>query len=896
MEWRRSILRTLECKIYSRLRHNLDADFDVKMAVTRDGRVWAGSSEGVSVLEGDRFRGAWNGGASATSHQRYVASMAEWRGDTMAVGTFDGLVLFSLRDGGYRRILEGTTSTQVRVDGRSRLWLGTWARGYFIFDSSGQGYKTAAPEKPVAGKTMNIVTGFAETKGRYWVGTPEGVYQVNDAGPSFSKVSDEAVSGITADNDQYVWVAGMAVVRYSTGQSDFSSFPAGIRGYVTGLQGVRYDGQPAVAIHTWYVPGGLVVTNPEGTKTYYRRIASGDAANVAGFAEDSQGRIWLSTFAGIEILDRHFRRIGGKAGGEGWEGEGRRGDSLFKGPDQLVTVRTDGILIHRDTAWIAYYRRGLSLYDMRFHRLRTFSKNDGSGLIDDLYNKLFADREGRVWLGGDNRLYEYDTKASRFKAFNLNSDGSPCSVNDIAQLPGGDLMVATASGLYRFNPATGLATRVRSPLLRDNVIESIAVDAVGDVWFVNREHLIYYQMSTGHFTSFGSEDGMDIHDDLNFLGTPDGEHFYLNGHDKIFTFNRGNPHPLAGPMPVYFHSVQVNDSTLSRSSMLSPLELDHTQDRITVEFGAVNYIKPEQNIYSYMLTDVDDKWVYSNRNYASYANLSPGKYVLNLRAQNYAGVWSGIISLPVTIRPPYWATWWFRALSGVFILATIFFSVRYVVQRNLQERILNLQREQAVEKERNRIARDMHDDLGSGLTKIAILSEVTKAQLAVPGAAVNNLDVISNASRELVDSLQDIVWVLNPRNDSLASLCLYIREYASGFFEPAGIVCTVDCGPIERNIPLSEEKRRNIFFSVKESCNNVLKYAECSAVAIRVQIDENSLVIDVSDNGKGFDTGQVGLLSNGLRNMRNRMEQIGAGFGVDSSLGKGTRIRLEVPV
>lgn len=875
--------RTMECTIFSKLRGNLESDVDMKVMVSADGRVWAGGSEGISVLDGARFRMVWGGAAQVEgrANQQYVASMAEWRKDTMAVATLDGLVLYNFRNGGFRRLFTGTTFTQTRVDGRSRLWVGTWARGYFVFDSAGRGYQTRELEKTVADRTLNIVVGFAETAGRYWVATEVGVYQVTDSGQISFQVNTADATGIAADNDQYVWVGGMEVKRFFAGQSDFSGFPVVVKGFLTGIQAVTYDGLPAVAFHTWYVPGGLIVTNPEGTKTYYRRTAAKDAANVAGLATDSRGRIWLSTFAGIEILDRHFRRIS---------------DSLFTGPDRLVTVRTDGLMIHRDTAWIAYYRRGLSLYDMQFHRLRSFTKDDGSGLVDDLINRLFDDHEGRVWLGGDYRLYVFDAAAGRFKAYNLNPDGSPFRVNDIAQLPGGDLMLATAAGLFRFNPATGVGSRVRSPLLRDNMIESVAVDAEGDVWFVNREHLIYYQVSTGHFTLFGSEDGIDAHDDLNYLGTLDGEHFYLNGNNHIFTFDRLSRHPGAKPMPIYFHSMQVNDSSLPRSALLSPLKLNHTQDRITVEFGAINYIKPEQNLYSYMLTNVDDKWVYSNRGYASYANLSPGTYVLKLRVQNYAGVWSEMISLPLTIRPPYWATWWFRVLSVMVILTAIFFSIRYVVQRNLRERILRLQQEQAVEKERNRIARDMHDDLGSGLTKIAILSEVTKAQLAMPGAAVTNLNVISNASRELVDSLQDIVWVLNPHNDSLASLCLYIREYASGFFEPAGITCTVDCGPVEHNIPLSEEKRRNIFLTVKESCNNVLKYADCSAVAIRVWIRQENLVIEISDNGKGFDPAEVGLLSNGLRNMRTRMEQIGAGFGVESKRGNGTRIRLEVPV
>ncbi|HUB59683.1 MAG TPA: triple tyrosine motif-containing protein, partial [Puia sp.] len=866
-----------------------------KVLATKDGRVWVGSSAGMSVLEGGRMRPVWQSERDADPHTRYVTSMTAWKQDTIALGTLGGLVLYNTRDGGFRRLFDTgglpITITRLHVDTRGRLWLGTWSHGCIVMDSCGRICESLKPERPSAGKTVNIVTGFAETgsKGatRLWVGTENGIYEVADGKvtTTIPMASGEVVTSLTADNDQYVWAGGNTIYRFFAGRSDFGVFASPITGFVTGIQPVKFNHQPAIAFLTWYVPGGLTVTNPEGTRILYKRTCTdkSDAANVAGLATDSLGRIWLSTLGGMEILDGHFQPL-------------RHGDSCFKGPDRLVTERTDGVLIHHDTAWIAYYRRGLSLYDMHFHLLHTFAKDDGSGLVDDLVNRIFADHEGRVWLGGDNRLYGYDAAAERFRAYNGNPDGSPFHVSDIAQLPGGDLVLATTTGLFRFNPSTGACSRVRSPLLRDNVVEAAAVDAGGDIWFINRENLIYYQVRTGHFTLFGSEDGMDIRDNLNFLRSPDGEHFYLNGNNHTFTFNRSSRRSSVSPMPLYFHSIQVNDSALPRSAALSTLQLDHAHNRITLEFGAINYIKPEQTLYGYMLTGVDNKWVYSNRNYASYANLSPGSYVFKLRAQNYAGIWSDAISLPVTILPPYWATWWFRALSMVLIGAVVFFSVRYVAQRNLRERILRLQQEQAVEKERNRIARDMHDDLGSGLTKIAILSEVTKAQLAAPGAAVTNLDVISNTSRELVDNLQDIVWVLNPRNDSLSSLLMYIKDYAAGFFEPAGIVCSVDCDQVEGNIPLSEEKRRNIFLSVKESCNNVLKYAGCTEVSIRVRIGPASVVIEITDNGAGFDPGQVGQFSNGLRNMRNRMEQIGSRFRVISAVGEGTKVRMEVMI
>src|SRR5438477_3969833 len=160
------------------------------------------------------------------------------------------------------------------------------------------------------------------------------------------------------------------------------------------------------------------------------------------------------------------------------------------------------------------------------------------------------------------------------------------------------------------------------------------------------------------------------------------------------------------------------------------------------------------------------------------------------------------------------------ALFTVFALV-----VRYISQRNLKEKLLRLEKEQAVEKERNRISRDMHDDLGSGLTKIAILSEVVKKQIHEPEKARQQLENISESSRELVDNLQDIIWVLNPQNDTLESLAAYIREYGLKFFEPFETDLQFDYPAVFTRVKLSEETRRNLFLVIKETFNNIAKHA-----------------------------------------------------------------------
>lgn len=196
--------------------------------------------------------------------------------------------------------------------------------------------------------------------------------------------------------------------------------------------------------------------------------------------------------------------------------------------------------------------------------------------------------------------------------------------------------------------------------------------------------------------------------------------------------------------------------------------------------------------------------------------------------------------------------------------------------------------------ERNRIARDMHDDLGSGLTKIAILSEVAKRQLLQPEKAKIHLENISISSRELVDNLQDIIWVLNPANDTLESLAAYIREYALKFFEPFETDVIFNYPDEIPDIKLTEEQRRNLFLVLKESFNNIAKHAWCNKVTLHLIKKENAFSFIIEDDGKGFNINDTRQFGNGLQNTKNRMLQIDGEYEIKSAPGKGTSTSLSI--
>lgn len=301
--------------------------------------------------------------------------------------------------------------------------------------------------------------------------------------------------------------------------------------------------------------------------------------------------------------------------------------------------------------------------------------------------------------------------------------------------------------------------------------------------------------------------------------------------------------------------------------------------------------------YRFNLTNENKNWYQlSADNRFSINNLSPGNYTLTATVKYPGRIYADqTITTSFTILSPIWKRRWFIAacilLSGLLIAAI----VRNYYRRKLTAQKTEADKRQAVERERNRISRDMHDDLGSGLTKIAILSEVAKKQLPDPAKAREQLEKISLSSRELVDNLQDIIWVLNPKNDTLESLAAYIREFTLKYFESLSVKADFEYPEEFSAKKISEEKRRNVYLTVKETIHNIAKHAWCNNVRITISETAESFTITIQDDGKGFDADTIRPFANGLKNMQARIGQSGGQYSIVSEPGRGSVTTIHMP-
>jgi signal transduction histidine kinase len=323
-------------------------------------------------------------------------------------------------------------------------------------------------------------------------------------------------------------------------------------------------------------------------------------------------------------------------------------------------------------------------------------------------------------------------------------------------------------------------------------------------------------------------------------------------------------------------------------------QLAPNQNRIQVDFTSPGERSGARLQYQYRLEGISDDWsLPGHLRSVDFANLAPGHYHFQVRAMGAEGAVSAPpAELRFTILAPVWRRGWFLALASGSLAALMWLVYRYRLHHLLE-----------VERIRTRIAADLHDDIGASLSRIAILSEVVKLQAQGDQPETSRfLTEIAESSRDLVDSMAEIVWSIDPRRDDLKSLLARVGQFASGALEARSIRWTLDLPQDSGRIKLSPEQRRGMFLVLKEAVNNAVKHSGCRALAVRVRLEDHKLLAEVHDDGHGLpeaapdrgSSSSSGFRGRGLVNMRARAKEIGGRLDITTG-PSGTTIRLELP-
>lgn len=351
------------------------------------------------------------------------------------------------------------------------------------------------------------------------------------------------------------------------------------------------------------------------------------------------------------------------------------------------------------------------------------------------------------------------------------------------------------------------------------------------------------------------------------------------------------------PPPVIIKGLIANEVEVPLPAIgpSPPLRLQAGTRRLEFRYNALSYAAPRRVRFEYRLLGMDEAWVDAGSDRTvRYGRVPPGEYVFQVRGSNNDGVWNYEgASLAFYLVPYFHQTFLFRFILGLFsaiLIATVAYSL---ARSRHQRRLARVRQREALELERGRIARDMHDEVGAKLTRIAILSRLAEGRQTADEKLGDLLDKITRTARESVKRFDEIVWAVNPHNDTLGNFADYLANYAVAYFDQTGIRCTLSIPAILPDTPLSSSVRHNLVRACEEAMGNALRHAEATQVAVSIAVDSAGLVIRVSDNGKGFSGDTDGPGADGLRNMTKRLTDIGGACIIDGT-SSGTSVRMHI--
>ncbi len=526
----------------------------------------------------------------------------------------------------------------------------------------------------------------------------------------------------------------------------------------------------------------------------------------------------------------------------------------------------------------------------------------------DYLQAIHRDKNGILWLGTLEGLYRFDPVRESWKLYkNIAGDLNSLNNNLIFSIcpdplqPDKYFWIGTkGGGLNLFDKASATFKHyTEKDGLSNDVVYGILADAGGNLWLSTNKGLSQFDIKQKQFKNYNVNDGLqgNEYNRNAFCKTARG-YLYFGG---ITGFNYFDPSRLTGSNYVPFvwitgisvlnKRLQFNDpdAILTKPAYLTDsIELNYAQNMISFEFAATDFSAFHNNRFQYQLAGFDKNWIEAGlNNTATYTNLDPGTYELRVKGSNSNAIWNEEPTrLTITILPPWYMTWWFR-ISMLLLLC----SLAYAAHRYRLHKIIQMQ------KVRNDIAGDLHDEIGSNLSAIAVFSELASNPQKSTVEVTGLLKKISSYSQTSQDSMSDIVWMIDTKNDRLGALKLRMHSFVNEVLEAKDIRVKFSSDSTLDDVKLTMLQRKSVYLIFKESINNIVKYSEASEVVIIIKRENDLILLSVTDNGKGFVVNEQKNKNlkggNGLHNMKQRSQVINGKLLITSAKDKGTTISLQ---
>lgn len=858
-----------------------------------DGRLWVGTPSGLAVLEQGQFveppelKELWNDS---------IRFLRLDRAGGMWIATSRGL--FEFRNG-LVRLRPGPPEAEAIVayclleDRRGHLWASIGNGMLLCLEPAGWRVYRESEGVPFA-----YVTCMAESgDGTIWAGSLDaGLYRLE--GERFyplrkqDGMSADDIRSLLPDREGNLWVgtrsAGLnrlsrrQLVHYGLAQGLTNEFTRSVAQtadgalYVATTGGGLYRGvaagfepfpdDPNIRFFAsvdsvlaaqdgslwWGASGALVQWKNDRLAAIYRDEPWTSFASVRALCEDGTGRLWIGTSQGLLLSFR--------------DGQFEPFPVRFQGGaiTALALELDDSVWVGTQAGGLKRVRPGSDL---------TFALD---GLPSQAVRALLIDKEGTLWVGTaggglsqwrDDRLTSYGPRQG------LGAD----TVSQIVEDDSGYLWLGTTRGIVR---------------VRKSDLDDVAA---GKATFLHPRIFGRHEgMPAEECTSGFSPAGLKTREGLICFSTVKG----------LVLVDPNHQEPSAERPHIMLEEIILNGirQTLERRVPAEPgdpavfLQIVPSGREVEIHYTGINFSAPDRVRFRYRMEGLDGEWVEAGgRRVAYYQRIPPGDFVFQVAACNADGVWSEEKALlAVTMLPHFYQTQWF--LYGAIILGLGFFGggLRLLERRRYRRRLARLETQHAIEKERLRISQDMHDHLGGILTQVSQLSDMGASACLEPEPRTR-FDRIGTQARIAVQSLDEIIWATDPKNDNLPRFGDYVSRFADEFFEGTSVRCWQEIPTSLPNRPLRADLRHNVFLAIREALHNVLKHSQAREVWIRLIPGESEVVIEIQDNGCGFDPAQRDR-GHGLINMKSRLAREGGEMDLTSSPGGGTKVCLQFPL
>jgi ligand-binding sensor domain-containing protein len=801
----------------------------------------------------------------------------------------------------------GKQITAIAEGPENQLWIGTYQNGITVLNIDSLYYQN--PDQAILRelKNMSITALMKDEDGIMWIGTQSNGLYIYEDGKLIriqsSTLNEDGLKGdyiysIFQERGGTMFIGSSGLNLYHKSRIKFthikkaSDDSSGLSdGNIWSFVEIRPNtlmiGTQNAGINILDLTSNSF--NIRESKAFNMQMGSRYARSMV---IDDYNNVWLGTIgAGVDQLVLNEKKVINL-------------NKKFSGSAFGIQQRINALAVKDSILYIGTVASGVFIYDQHTSEIsrKKFVYHDTVNVSSEYISTLMIDSSDNLWIGawgggfgfvksGSDTLVRYlhDDKNSR----SLSND----IVNAIFEDVTGAIWVGTNFGLNRLvRPKSKTFNSFDEEIdhyfqhhgLSNDVIYAIEGDKNGNLWLSTNRGISKFIPSTGQFISFGVDDELQDYEfnSQSSCSLHDGR-LVFGGINGLNIFHPDSINISNSPSKMHITAFIASGKTINLDSLFSnmaELILPYSMNFVTLEYTALDYVAPQKIRYAVKLNGVDDDFIQTGkRRFATYSNLSPGKYSFMLKATNRDGIWNNEpLIFNFRISPPFYFTWWFIIIMTLVVVAIVYIGVKLKIERVLE-----------IERLRTRIASDLHDDIGASLTKITLYSELISTAKGRESFSAY-LESINSLSREVIGAMSDIVWSVDARHDNLQDLVDRMKDYSLSACEPSGI-------NLHFHITLDDEKRKlkplfrqNIYLIYKEAINNIIKHSGASEVNVSINQNGRLFSLSIIDNGKGMSNKRKAIGGNGLPNMEARARQMGGTFNYENNNGLITTLRVKL--